>query len=66
MTPYAVLATGFALVCALMLAMQLLAMAGWEPFRSLGEALHAAVVSATGRWVVLGVWLWIGFHFLAR
>jgi hypothetical protein len=66
MTPYAVIATGFALVTALMLAVQLLAKAGRAPFRPLGEALHAALLSTTGRGVVLAAWLWIGFHFLAR
>lgn len=66
MTPYTVIATGFALVVALMLAVQLLAKTGRAPFRPLDEALHAALLSTPGRWVVLAAWVWIGFHFLAR
>jgi hypothetical protein len=66
MTPYTVIATGFTLVVTLMLAVQLLAKAGRAPFRPLDEALHAALLSTTGRWVVLAAWVWIGFHFLAR
>lgn len=66
MTPYGVLATGFVLVVVAMLAVQLLAVAGREPFRPFGEAVHVTLLGSVGRWVVLLCWLWIGFHFLAR
>ncbi|HEX7744417.1 MAG TPA: DUF6186 family protein [Micromonosporaceae bacterium] len=32
----------------------------------LGAALTAAMRTSAGRVVVLGWWLWIGWHFLAR
>jgi hypothetical protein len=32
----------------------------------LGTALTAALRTGTGRVLVLGVWLWMGWHFLAR
>ena len=33
---------------------------------ALARVLAAAMPWPGGRWVVLGAWLWIGFHFLAR
>lgn len=66
MSPYAVIVAGFALLFGAMLAVQLLAVTGREPFRPLGDALHLALANRFGRWVVLVLWLWTGFHFLAR
>lgn len=66
MSPCGVLATGFASVGAAMLAVELLGRAGLRPFRPLGAIVHAALANRTGRWVVMVVWLWVGFHFLAR
>ncbi len=66
MTAYAVIAGGFTLVFAAMLAVQLLAVAGRGPFRPLGEAMQAALANPLGRWAVLILWLWTGYHFLAR
>ena len=65
-TPYAVIAVGFALVFAAMLVVQLLGMAGRQPFRPLGDVVHGVLRDHVGRWVVLVLWLWVGFHFLAR
>lgn len=50
----------------LMLALEVLGRSGREPFRPAAWVLDVALVSRTGRWVVCGAWLWIGFHFLAR
>jgi hypothetical protein len=49
-----------------MLAAQLLGMAGQWHFRPLGDVVHTALRHRAGRWVVLMLWLWVGFHFLAR
>jgi hypothetical protein len=65
-TPYGVIATGFAVVLGATLAAQLLGMAGRRPFRPVGDVVHTVLRRRPGRWVVLVLWLWVGFHFLAR
>ncbi|MGH4001785.1 MAG: DUF6186 family protein [Pseudonocardiaceae bacterium] len=66
MTPYGVIATGYAVVVGAMLAVQLLGMTGRRPFRPLGEVVHTMLCNRVGRWFMLVLWLWVGFHFLAR
>lgn len=66
MTPYGVIATGFAVVVGAMLAAQLVGMAGLWSLRPLGDVVHTALRHRAGRVVVLVLWLWTGFHFLAR
>ena len=66
MTPYAVLAAGFALLFAAGACLHLLARARPGGVRPLGDVLHAALARPVARWVVLAAWLWIGIHFLAR
>lgn len=66
MTAYLVILGGFAGLLGAMLVVELLGRAGREPFRPVARALDVALVSRIGRWVVCGIWLWIGFHFLAR
>jgi hypothetical protein len=66
MSPYLTILLGFALLLLLVLALDALGRAGREPFHPLAEALDAAMATRVGRWLVLGAWLWIGFHFLAR
>lgn len=66
MTPYAVILVGFIVLFAAMLSVDLLGRAGREPFQPLTRVLEAAMVRCSGRWLVWGAWLWIGFHFLAR
>ncbi len=65
-TAYLVIFVGFAGLLGTMLALEVLGRSGREPFRPLARVLDVALVSRTGRWVVCGAWLWIGFHFLAR
>jgi hypothetical protein len=65
-TPYGVIATGYAMVLGAMLTAQLLGMAGRRPFRPLGDVVHTVLRHRAGRWVMLALWLWVGFHFLAR
>jgi Family of unknown function (DUF6186) len=66
MTPYGVILTGFATVVGAMLVVQLFGMAGRRPFRPLGDVVHTMLGNRVGRWFVLVLWLWMGFHFLAR
>jgi hypothetical protein len=66
MSAYAVLVAGFA---AIFLAMFATDLAGRRPgsrIAPIGTALTAAMRTFVGRLIVLGWWLWIGFHFLAR
>lgn len=65
-TAHFVILVGFAGLLGAMLAMEVLGRAGREPFRPVARVLEAMLASRTGRWVVRGAWLWIGFHFLAR
>ncbi|SCG38925.1 hypothetical protein GA0070613_0586 [Micromonospora inositola] len=67
-TARAVITVGFAVVLALMLAVDLAARYGGVRRRlaPLSEMLIAASRTVAGRAVVLGVWLWLGWHFLAR
>jgi hypothetical protein len=65
-TAYLVILVGFAGLLGAMLVVELLGRAEWEPFRPVARVLDVALISRTGRWVVWGAWLWIGFHFLAR
>jgi hypothetical protein len=63
---YAVLVAGFA---AIFLAMIVTDLAGRRPdgrVAPLGTALIAVMRTPVGRLVVLGWWLWIGWHFLSR
>ena len=72
MSPYLVIASGFALIGVVALAVEVLARQGRGGCRRVGEALHVALSlrlggwTTAGRWLVLLGWLWVGFHFLAR
>lgn len=71
-SPYTVLVTGFAVVLAAMVGLEILARVGDGRFRTVGEALHTALLgrlgrwSTAGRWLVMLAWMWVGFHLLAR
>jgi hypothetical protein len=65
-TAYLVILAGFAGLLGVMFVPEVLGWAGREPFWPVARVLDVALVSRTGRWVVCGTWLWIGFHFLAR
>ncbi|MFJ8577347.1 DUF6186 family protein [Micromonospora sp. NPDC093277] len=67
MTARALIAAGFAAILLVMLAVDVAGRRSAGPARApLAEALTAALRTAAGRAVVLGVWLWLGWHFLAR
>jgi hypothetical protein len=65
-SPYAIIVSGFT---AIFLAMLVTDLAGRRPdsrIAPLGSALTAAMRTTLGRLIVLGWWLWIGWHLLAR
>jgi len=66
MSAYAVLVAGFTAIFLAMLATDLAARRPRSRIAPLGTALTAAMRTPAGRVVVLGWWLWIGWHFLAR
>lgn len=66
MSAYAVLVIGFAAIFLAMLGTDLAARRPGSRIAPLGAALTAAMRTPAGRMIVLGWWLWIGWHFLAR
>ena len=66
MTARAAIAAGFAAILAVVIVTDLLARRAGSRVRPLGETLAAALRSRAGRVLVLGAWLWLGWHFLAR
>jgi hypothetical protein len=66
MTPYRILAAGFLGILAAAAVADLVARRHHRGLAPLVTALTAALRTPAGRVVVLGAWVWIGFHFLAR
>lgn len=66
MTPRAAIIAGFAAILGLAVAAELYARRAGSSVRPLSETLAAALRSRGGRIVVLGAWLWLGWHLLAR
>ena len=66
MTPRAAIIAGFAAILGLVLAADLLARRAGSGLRPLSDTLAAALRPRGGRIVVLGAWLWLGWHLLAR
>ena len=66
MTPYLVILVGFVSLLGAIIAVEMAARAGREPFQPMARVVEAALVSRIGWWLVWGTWLWAGFHFLAR
>jgi hypothetical protein len=66
MSPHTVIVGGFAVILLLMLAIDLTARRSHRTLAPLATALTAAMRTPTGRLVVLGWWVWLGWHFLAR
>jgi hypothetical protein len=62
----AVVVTGFAVLLAAGLVLEVLGRAGLGPCRPLAAVVRAALGWRAGRWLVLLAWAWLGFHFLAR
>lgn len=66
MTPRAAIIVAFALLLCLAVATELSARRPGSTLRPLPDTLAAAVRTRGGRLVVLAVWLWLGWHLLAR
>jgi hypothetical protein len=66
MSAYAFIVAGFAIILFLMLAVDLTARRSQRTLAPLGMALTAAMRTPAGRLIVLGWWVWLGWHFLAR
>jgi len=65
-TARALVIAGLTALVALTIGGELVARRGRSRVRPLGTALTAALRTPTGRIGVLTVWLWLGWHFLAR
>lgn len=66
MTPRAAIITVFAAIFGLALVTDLIARRLGSSVRPLSATLAAATRSRAARIVILAVWLWLGWHFLAR
>ncbi len=66
MTPRAAVIAGFAAILLLAVAVDLVARRPGSRVQPLSATLAAALRSRGGRVAVLGCWLWLGWHFLAR
>ncbi len=66
MTPRAAIVAGFAAMVVVAVALDLFARRAGSPVRPLAATLAAALRTRGGRIAVFGVWLWLGWHFLAR
>jgi hypothetical protein len=60
------IAAGFAAILAVVVVTDLLARRPGSAMRPLGDTLAAALANRATRVLVLGAWLWLGWHFLAR
>jgi hypothetical protein len=65
-TARAAIIAGFVAILALAVAVELVARRAGSGVRPLSVTLTAALRTPGGRVVVLGAWLWLGWHFLAR
>jgi hypothetical protein len=59
-------AAGFVVVLAVTIIVDARARRPGSAVRPLGVTVAAALRTRTGRVVVFGLWLWLGWHFLAR
>ncbi len=66
MTPRTAVIAGFVAFLVLAVAVDAYARRPGSGVRPLADTLAAVLRSPAGRVVVLGVWLWLGWHFLAR
>jgi len=65
-TPRAAIAAGFLAILLLTIAADLFARRRGSGVRPLSATLTAALRTRSGRLVVFAVWLWLGWHLLAR
>jgi hypothetical protein len=65
-TPRTLILLGFAVLVLLMVVVDVRARRPSSTVRPFADAVGAVMRSRTGRIVLLGSWLWVGWHFLAR
>jgi hypothetical protein len=65
-SPRAAVIAGFAAMLVVAIVTDLVARRPGSGVRPLAATLTAALRTRGGRVVVLGAWLWLGWHFLAR
>lgn len=58
------LGTGFVLLALAAVVVEVTARRRARP--TAGDLLRAAVATTTGRLIMVALWLWVGWHFLAR
>jgi hypothetical protein len=56
---------GFAVIALAMLGYELAGLI-FRRTPTLGDALNLVTRSRPGRWIVLGAWLWLGWHLFVR
>ena len=66
MTPRVGIAVAFVVLVAAALVVEWRSRRPGSAVRPLGETIAAALRTRTGRVLVFGAWLWVGWHFLAR
>ncbi|OLF16051.1 hypothetical protein BU204_19110 [Actinophytocola xanthii] len=57
---------GFVVLALVGLAIELVARRAVPPRPTVGELVDILVATRTGRLVVVALWVWVGWHFLAR
>jgi hypothetical protein len=65
-TPRALIVTGFVAILVLAIVTEVCARRPGSRWAPLGVTLAGALRTRGGRVVILGAWLWLGWHFLAR
>jgi hypothetical protein len=61
-----VLGVGFVVLALVGLALELSARRAVPPRATVGDLVGILVGTRTGRLVVVALWVWVGWHFLAR
>ncbi|HVM11819.1 MAG TPA: DUF6186 family protein [Actinomycetota bacterium] len=57
---------GWAVVAAIVLGYQGLALASGPGFPTISDLLGVVTRSLVGRWVLFALWLWLGWHLFVR
>ncbi|BDU04775.1 hypothetical protein GV791_26700 [Nocardia cyriacigeorgica] len=66
MSERAIIITGFAILAGIALTLTLVAHLRRDALAPLGTVIALALRTRTARLIMLPVWVWLGWHFLAR
>lgn len=58
--------TGWIVVFGALFTLQALGLAWGAPWPTMSDMLRAFMRPTVGRWLVFGLWLWIGWHLFIR